>query len=340
MKEAEVGCGASAGRRSSIRNPASLPGTPRQRLCLQIFSHPDRPGPCITVTWTERVLCIFLLLSCSFTLALPICNEEEFPVGTECCPKCSPDYRVKQACDEYTGTVCVPCDQGTYTAHLNGLTECLPCQVCDPALHLETQRKCSTIEDAECGCPQGHFRVPEGTDPCAMCLPHTSCNLGQRVLRNGTNRTDTIFQDCPPGTFSFLGTLDECQPWTKCSGPLVTGKRPGTNTTYVQCSLWPRYLVVSIIPIIIILVPSLTLSLFLWKKKRKTFPDCAVSGRSLWQEQACVLSTPWRFGRMVCRWIAKDFSSLKGLLDLHGVRLVGVGTEPLWPQEFLKAATL
>lgn len=42
-----------------------------------------------------------------------------------------------------------------------------------------------------------------------------------------------------------------------------------------------------------------------------------------------------RFGCMVCRWIAQDLSSLKGLLDQHGVRLVGVGPEALGLQEFL-----
>lgn len=42
-----------------------------------------------------------------------------------------------------------------------------------------------------------------------------------------------------------------------------------------------------------------------------------------------------RFGCMVCRWIARDLSELRGLLDQHGVRLVGVGPETLGLQEFL-----
>ncbi|XP_070110822.1 prostamide/prostaglandin F synthase isoform X1 [Equus caballus] len=61
----------------------------------------------------------------------------------------------------------------------------------------------------------------------------------------------------------------------------------------------------------------------------------AVELRSLWQEQACVVAGLRRFGCMVCRWIARDLSSLKGLLDQHGVRLVGVGPEALGLQEFL-----
>uniref|UniRef100_A0AC11B500 Peroxiredoxin like 2B n=1 Tax=Ovis aries TaxID=9940 RepID=A0AC11B500_SHEEP len=61
----------------------------------------------------------------------------------------------------------------------------------------------------------------------------------------------------------------------------------------------------------------------------------AVELRSLWQEQACVVAGLRRFGCMVCRWIARDLSNLKGLLDQHGVRLVGVGPEALGLQEFL-----
>ncbi|XP_004407418.1 PREDICTED: prostamide/prostaglandin F synthase [Odobenus rosmarus divergens] len=61
----------------------------------------------------------------------------------------------------------------------------------------------------------------------------------------------------------------------------------------------------------------------------------AVELRSLWREQACVVAGLRRFGCSVCRWIAQDLSSLRGLLDQHGVRLVGVGPEALGLQEFL-----
>ncbi|XP_047301362.1 prostamide/prostaglandin F synthase isoform X4 [Homo sapiens] len=61
----------------------------------------------------------------------------------------------------------------------------------------------------------------------------------------------------------------------------------------------------------------------------------AVELRSLWREHACVVAGLRRFGCVVCRWIAQDLSSLAGLLDQHGVRLVGVGPEALGLQEFL-----
>ncbi|XP_037684649.1 prostamide/prostaglandin F synthase isoform X2 [Choloepus didactylus] len=62
----------------------------------------------------------------------------------------------------------------------------------------------------------------------------------------------------------------------------------------------------------------------------------AVELRSLWQERACVVAGLRRFGCLVCRWIARDLSGLQGLLEQHGVRLVGVGPEALGLQEFLE----
>ncbi|XP_064228042.1 prostamide/prostaglandin F synthase isoform X2 [Aotus nancymaae] len=61
----------------------------------------------------------------------------------------------------------------------------------------------------------------------------------------------------------------------------------------------------------------------------------AVELRSLWRERACVLAGLRRFGCAVCRWIARDLSSLAGLLEQHGLRLAGVGPEALGLQEFL-----
>lgn len=57
--------------------------------------------------------------------------------------------------------------------------------------------------------------------------------------------------------------------------------------------------------------------------------------RSLWQEQPCVVAGLRRFGCVVCRWIARDLSSLGPRLQQHGVRLVGVGPEAVGLREFL-----
>ncbi|XP_023407910.1 tumor necrosis factor receptor superfamily member 14 isoform X3 [Loxodonta africana] len=166
-------------------------------------------------------LCFLLLVPRRFTLALPLCKEEEYPVDTECCPKCSPGYRVKQACNEETGTVCVPCLPRTYTAHLNGLSECLRCRVCN----------------------------------------------------SGTEKQDTVCEDCPPGTFSPLETLDKCQPWTSCSGWLESETRPGTRTTDAKCSSW--------LPLILGPVVFMTLGLVIWYLKKHQRSSGSLTKRKL-----------------------------------------------------------
>ncbi|XP_045871600.1 tumor necrosis factor receptor superfamily member 14 isoform X6 [Meles meles] len=146
------------------------------------------PPPCSRAPKPDALSqAVYLLLLGSLPCALAVapCKEEEYPVGSDCCPKCSPGYRVKEACGELTGTVCAPCDPGTYTAHLNGLSECLQCRVCDPAMGLVTRRKCSPTENTVCVCDQGHFCVSEDGDDCAECRPHTPCRPGQRVQARG-----------------------------------------------------------------------------------------------------------------------------------------------------------
>lgn len=67
------------------------------------------------------------------------------PHFPECVDPLAAGYRVRQACGEVTGTLCVPCAPGTYTAHLNGLSECLQCQVCDPGKTLPRPAQNATV---------------------------------------------------------------------------------------------------------------------------------------------------------------------------------------------------
>uniref|UniRef100_A0A673TP98 TNFR-Cys domain-containing protein n=1 Tax=Suricata suricatta TaxID=37032 RepID=A0A673TP98_SURSU len=228
-------------------------------------------------------LALYLLLlgplRCS--LALAQCEEGEYPVGAECCPKCSPGYRVKEACGELTGTVCVPCDPGTYTAHFNGLSECLQCHVCDPAMGLVARRKCTRTENTVCVCGQGHFCVSESGDDCVECRPHSACRPGQRVRERGTEWQDTVCEDCPPGTFSPSGTLEECQPWTKCNSSFQRLVNPGTSSSDVTCSpSCPPSLAV-ILPILVavgIIVTAIVV--WIWMKNRRS-PGAPTKGRLL-----------------------------------------------------------
>nr|XP_048272516.1 tumor necrosis factor receptor superfamily member 14-like isoform X6 [Myodes glareolus] len=83
------------------------------------------------------------------------------------------------------GTTAAPCASQTYTAHANGLSECLSCGICDPDMGLVTWRECSSREDTVCRCIPGYFCETQEGDHCTTCLPLTNCSLGQRVLERG-----------------------------------------------------------------------------------------------------------------------------------------------------------
>ncbi|XP_037357769.1 tumor necrosis factor receptor superfamily member 14-like [Talpa occidentalis] len=230
------GAQAAAGGSSDAEDPpreTSGPGGPDPGA-------PQAAGPlCAPApTYLGKVPMLILLGSPPCAPAVGPCKDEEYLVGAECCPKCSPGYRVKQPCGEYTGTVCVPCAPGTYTDKLNDLRECLPCRDCRPALGLVTRRGCSPTGDTVCGCVPGHVCVPEHGDSCAQCQPHTACRPGQSVRQRGTEWQDTLCEDCPPGTFSPDGTLEQCRPHVACR-PGQSVRQRGTEQQDTLCEDCP-----------------------------------------------------------------------------------------------------
>ncbi|XP_013359699.1 PREDICTED: tumor necrosis factor receptor superfamily member 14 isoform X3 [Chinchilla lanigera] len=170
-------------------------------------------------------LCLLLLGSPQCTPAQPVCREEEFPAGSECCPKCNPD------------------------------------------MGLVTGKRCSSTQDTTCDCSQGHFCKAQEGDHCVLCEPHTTCHPGQRVKERGTSSRDTLCADCPLGTFSPNGTLDQCLPWTRCSGWLQGETEPGTSSKDVTCSFsWASILVPCFSVIVLVLI--LLGAIWIWKKKK------------------------------------------------------------------------
>ncbi|NWX50333.1 TNR26 factor, partial [Steatornis caripensis] len=63
---------------------------------------------------------------------------------------------------------CLSCTEGeSYTAHENGLEECLFCRQCKD--DQVTVRPCTRTRDTECQCKQGHFCPDEGCEMCQTC---------------------------------------------------------------------------------------------------------------------------------------------------------------------------
>ncbi|XP_036602401.1 tumor necrosis factor receptor superfamily member 14-like [Trichosurus vulpecula] len=184
----------------------------------------------------------YLMIFSMFTMAQLIpfkkaleCMVAEYEVDGQCCPTCRAGYRVNETCTIMTGTTCVACDPGTYTAHQSGLKECLQCKVCDSESGLVTRRECSSTSNTVCGCSPGYFCTGMKND-CEMCVRHQVCIPGQYVKSRGTERSNTICEACQAGTFSPNGTLDQCLPWTNCTAQGLSEEMPGTDTTDALCS--------------------------------------------------------------------------------------------------------
>ncbi|XP_048639744.1 tumor necrosis factor receptor superfamily member 14 isoform X4 [Marmota marmota marmota] len=133
-----------------------------------------------------------------------------------------------------------------------------------PALGLDTRQKCSSMQDTVCGGRHGYFCEAEDREHGIMCLPHTICHPGQRVQRRGTDSQDTVCANCPLGTFSPNGTLDQCLPWTTCRGLFAMEAEPGTSSRDVSCSLSRGfYVFVSVLPLSVVIV------LMVWVRRKR-----------------------------------------------------------------------
>uniref|UniRef100_A0A3P9A1C8 TNFR-Cys domain-containing protein n=1 Tax=Esox lucius TaxID=8010 RepID=A0A3P9A1C8_ESOLU len=142
------------------------------------------------------------------------CNPDEYRIGVECCPMCSPGNHVYRHCTEYTSTSCVPCIGSTYLDKPNGLSTCIPCTHCDPGFGLIVKHPCRPSSDTVCEPLKGFYC----TDP----------------TKDGTPSTDTVCVDCTGDTYSD-GSFTSCQPHTQCDTLNLQEIKPGTFRSNSEC---------------------------------------------------------------------------------------------------------
>ncbi|XP_075568586.1 uncharacterized protein LOC104026677 [Pelecanus crispus] len=110
------------------------------------------------------------------------CGVGEYLHEGRCCVSCPAGTYVAQHCTaSHLRGRCVPCTEGEgYTAHENGLEECLPCRQCKE--DQITLRPCTLMRDTECQCKQGYFCPAEGCEICQRCS--TMCPEGKEIVQN------------------------------------------------------------------------------------------------------------------------------------------------------------
>ncbi|KAK2898501.1 hypothetical protein Q8A67_009919 [Cirrhinus molitorella] len=144
---------------------------------------------------------------------------------------CDPGKRVYRHCDEYTSTTCDSCLMMTYTNAPNGLTQCLPCSVCDTSNGLRVKQPCTLISNTVCEPLPGYYCV-DILLKCRKAIKHSTCPPGQYVNQTGTEFVDTVCEDCPAGSYSN-GT--HCKLHTKCESLGKTTVKAGTKMNDAEC---------------------------------------------------------------------------------------------------------
>uniref|UniRef100_A0A8C9F7F4 TNFR-Cys domain-containing protein n=1 Tax=Pavo cristatus TaxID=9049 RepID=A0A8C9F7F4_PAVCR len=110
-----------------------------------------------------------------------VCGEGEYLYEGICCVLCPAGTYVAQHCNtSHPWGKCTSCTEGRdYTAHANGLEECLLCRQCkDDQI---TSRTCTVTSDTECQCKQGYFCPAEGCEICQRCSQ--MCPEGKEIVQ-------------------------------------------------------------------------------------------------------------------------------------------------------------
>ncbi|XP_062396534.1 tumor necrosis factor receptor superfamily member 14-like isoform X2 [Sardina pilchardus] len=205
-------------------------------------------------------LLIFGFLIAIFVRAAgSVCGPAEYTNNDgECCPMCRKGYVVREDCNEWSSTTCIPCVGDTYVGEPN---RCFKCKSCDPNQGLYTLQKCTTFNDAVCDVLPGYYceRYTEDNE-CPFGVKHSVCSPGQGVKTPGTELRDTVCEDCKEGYFSINGI--NCTEHTNCAVLGEELEEKGSPIKDNKCRKPPRRRDGLIVPFLIFLI----LLLLLWRK--------------------------------------------------------------------------
>ncbi|KAL7884747.1 hypothetical protein AOLI_G00075170 [Acnodon oligacanthus] len=236
----------------------------------------------------EIYFLIAFIFSLNFELYLCACARAEYKMENgECCPMCAPGNRVYRHCTEDTSTTCVPCLDSTFIDAPNGLRDCFHCTLCDPGQGLRVKIACTRSSDTVCEPLDGHYCIDQHRSSCILAEKHTKCSPGQYIKHKGTAVKDTECAECSDGTFSN-GSLQICQPHSKCEDLGLTEIKPGTLSSDAECgNKSPAGLIAGIIVTLVVII-AVAVILFL-KIKHRASQSAGVQETAL--EESTTLNT-------------------------------------------------
>ncbi|XP_006134960.2 tumor necrosis factor receptor superfamily member 10B-like [Pelodiscus sinensis] len=126
------------------------------------------------------------------------CGDGEYLYYDYCCKYCPAGTYVANHCKiPHTEGVCSHCRDGEdYTAHANGLDECMPCKLCKE--DQVTVRTCTSTSDTECQCKPGYFCPTQGCEMCYRCK--SKCPEGKETVQKCNATVDLECDHPPKGT--------------------------------------------------------------------------------------------------------------------------------------------
>ncbi|XP_019136752.1 tumor necrosis factor receptor superfamily member 23-like isoform X2 [Corvus cornix cornix] len=117
------------------------------------------------------------------------CGETEYLHEDRCCVFCPAGTFVANHCSaSHSRGKCDSCNEGEgFTAHENGLEECLHCRHCKEGQMIV--RPCTLTQNAQCQCKRGYFCADEG---CEICRRHSQMHPDrEEITPNCSDTTDS-----------------------------------------------------------------------------------------------------------------------------------------------------
>ncbi|XP_074855155.1 tumor necrosis factor receptor superfamily member 10B-like [Carettochelys insculpta] len=136
--------------------------------------------------------------------SIPTCGDGEYLHLDYCCKYCHAGTYVDEHCKvPHTEGICKRCTDGEdFTAHANGLDECVQCKLCKE--DQVTMSTCTSTSDTECQCKPGYFCPTRGCEMCYRCK--SECPEGKEIVQKCNATVDLECGHPPRGT-------EDAAPW-------------------------------------------------------------------------------------------------------------------------------
>ncbi|KAM8777496.1 tumor necrosis factor receptor superfamily member 1A [Rhynchonycteris naso] len=132
--------------------------------------------------------------------------------NSTCCTKCHKGTYLYEHClGPGLDTNCKECENGTYTASENHVTQCFSCSKCRKEMDQVEISSCTVDRDTVCGCKKNQYRKYYGSNNLFQCLNCSLCLNGE-VQIPCSEKQNTV---CTCHANFFLKD-DKCVPCANC----------------------------------------------------------------------------------------------------------------------------